>query len=129
MILKIKLSPVVHLSLSWGYTHAYDHNKQVYWSIYQISGERLQDLWFNSASKFLGCFLVLSKTNSRRTLHSLFVVVSYCQLSFWKLEFLMAPFPNHCLRLPFSNMAHPARFRISCALPEAVVSLQDIVGH
>ena len=50
MILKIKLTPVVHLFLPFGYKHVYDHNSQTSILVYKISGKRLQDhliLWLS----------------------------------------------------------------------------------
>ena len=52
VILKIKLTPGVHLSLPWGYMYMTIIVKQVYWYIFQISGERLQDHW-SSGKKVL----------------------------------------------------------------------------
>ena len=47
MILEIKFTPVVHLSMPLGSKYMYMTIivKQVYWYISQISGERLQDHW------------------------------------------------------------------------------------
>ena len=44
IVLKIKLTTGVHMSLPWCYIHVYGHNSQhINWYISQISGERLQD--------------------------------------------------------------------------------------
>ena len=47
MILKLKMTPGVDLSLPWGYIFMFMTIivEQVYWCISQISGERLQDHW------------------------------------------------------------------------------------
>ena len=59
--LKKKLTPGVALTRPWGYIHVRAYItilvKQVYWYIFQVSGERLQDHWSSGFQFYRLCWL------------------------------------------------------------------------